>query len=199
MLASAPMPRILPKPMPHSNQDYLEIMRHYDACLQRHGDTARGADWPNETDRQTRFSVMLALLAEETADRVELLDFACGTGELLRHLQRLGRPSVSYQGVDISRSALEFARAKFPDAKLTPLDILEATDQEVANLACDYCLINGLFTIKGALSDDLMWDFTTRVIRRLWPITRKALAFNVMSKQVEYERADLFHVSLDRM
>src|SRR5205085_5751526 len=105
----------------------------------------------------------------------------------------------SYQGVDISRSALEFARAKFPDARLTALDILEAMDQEVANLACDYCFINGLFTVKGALSDDLMWDFTTRVIRRLWPITRKALAFNVMSKQVEYERADLFHVSLDRM
>src|SRR5436309_15143873 len=44
-----------------------------------------------------------------------------------------------------------------------------------------------------------MWEFMTRVIRRLWPVTRKAMAFNVMSKQVEYERADLFHVSLDRM
>jgi dTDP-4-amino-4,6-dideoxygalactose transaminase len=185
--------------MPCSNKNYLEIMRHYDACLQQHGDTARGADWPNETDRQTRFSVMLGLLQAETDDRVDLLDFACGTGELLRHVDRLGRPSVSYKGVDISRSALEFARTKFPGTEFTALDILQATDQEVARLSCDYCIINGLFTIKRGLSDDEMWDFTTRVIRRLWPITRKAIAFNVMSKQVEYERADLFHVSLDRM
>ena len=185
--------------MPRSNKEYLKIMRHYDACLQQHGDTARGADWPNETDRQTRFSIMLGLLEAEADDRVDLLDFACGTGELLRHLDRLGRPAVSYQGVDISRSALEFARAKFPEAKFTALDILEATDQEVASLSCDYCIINGLFTVKRELSDEEMWDFTTSVIRRLWPITRKAIAFNVMSKQVGLERADLFHVSLDRM
>src|SRR5437660_3888891 len=185
--------------MPRSNKEYLKIMRHYDACLQQHGDTARGADWPNETDRQTRFSIMLGLLEAEADDRVDLLDFACGTGELLRHLDRLGRPPVSYQGVDISRSALEFARAKFPDAEFKALDILEATDQEVASLSCDYCIINGLFTVKRELSDEEMWDFTTSVIRRLWPITRKGIAFNVMSKRVERERADLFHVSLDRM
>src|SRR5205823_8237660 len=53
--------------------------------------------------------------------------------------------------------------------------------------------------VKCDLSDDDMWEFMTRVIRRLWPVTRKAMAFNVMSKQVDYERADLFHVSLDRM
>src|SRR2546430_5347841 len=110
--------------MPRSNKEYLKIMRHYDACLQQHGDTARGADWPNETGRQTRFSVMLDLLEGETDDRVDLLDFACGTGELLRHLHRLGRPSIAYHGADISRSALEFARAKFPDTKFTTLDIL---------------------------------------------------------------------------
>jgi len=185
--------------MPHSSKDYLEIMRHYDACLQQHGDTARGADWPNEIDRQIRFSVMLGLLEAEIDDRVDLLDFACGTGELLRHLHHLGRPSVSYQGVDISRSALEFARAKFPNTRFKALDILEATDQEVASLSCDYCIINGLFTVKRDLSNDEMWDFTTRVICRLWPITRKAIAFNVMSKQVAHERDDLFHVSLDRM
>ncbi len=185
--------------MPHSNKNYLEIMRHYDACLQQHGDTARGADWPNETDRQTRFSVMLDLLQGDTDDHVELLDFACGTGELLRRLHRLNRPSIAYQGADISRAALELARAKFPDTKFTTMDILAATDQEVASLSCDYCVINGLFTIKRGLSNDEMWDFATRVIRRLWPITRKAMAFNVMSKQVEHERADLFHVSLDRM
>jgi hypothetical protein len=36
---------------------------------------------------------MLGLLEAATDDRVDLLDFACGTGELLRHLDRLGGPS----------------------------------------------------------------------------------------------------------
>ena len=66
-------------------------------------------------------------------------------------------------------------------------------------LAADYCVINGLFTVKGELTDAAMWEFMTAVLGRLWPVTRKAIAFNVMSKQVDWERADLFHVSLDRM
>src|SRR5258708_28417185 len=102
---------------------------------------------------------MLELLEAATDDHVDLLDFACGTGELLRHLPRLGRPSIVYQGADISRSALEFARAKFPDTKFTALDVLAATDQEVASLSCDYCVINGLFTIKRGLSNDELLDF----------------------------------------
>jgi hypothetical protein len=32
------------QPILCSNKRYLEIMRHYDACLQQHGDTARGTD-----------------------------------------------------------------------------------------------------------------------------------------------------------
>jgi hypothetical protein len=60
--------------MPDSSQRYLEIMHHYDACLQRHGDTARGADWPNEADRRTRFSVMLDLLEGARRWRLNLGD-----------------------------------------------------------------------------------------------------------------------------
>jgi hypothetical protein len=42
---------------------YLSIVAHCDTCLVRHGDTAKGADWPNEEDRVRRFDVMLDLLA----------------------------------------------------------------------------------------------------------------------------------------
>jgi hypothetical protein len=66
-----------------TNKRYLEIMHHYDACLLRHGDTARGADWPNEIDRQTRFTVMLDVVASDRAERVDLIDVGCGTGEVV--------------------------------------------------------------------------------------------------------------------
>jgi dTDP-4-amino-4,6-dideoxygalactose transaminase len=193
--------------VPCLDKSYIEIVRHYDACLRRHGDTAQGADWPNEIDRQTRFSVMLDIFATDASNRIDLLDFACGTGELLRFIQEQsgqkgeerGRPAISYLGVDTSALALQHARAKFSTAKFLKLDVLQATDDELATLCSDYCVISGLFTLKRGLSHDQMWDFMTRVIGRLWPRTRKAMAFNVMSKQVDRERDDLFHVSLDQM
>lgn len=181
------------------DKKYLEILRHYDACLSRFGDTPQGADWPDDADRRTRFSVMLDMVAGDSADRVSLLDFACGTGELFRQARDLRKPAISYRGIDLSELALSHAQAKFPDADFQQFDIVQATANELADLAVDYCVINGLFTVKGGLSDAEMWDFMAAVLERLWPVTRKAIAFNVMSKQVDWERGDLFHVSLDRM
>lgn len=178
---------------------YRDIARHYDSCLARFGDTARGADWPNEQDRRTRFAVMLDILGEERDERIELLDFACGTGELYRHVRAIERPAIAYRGADVSEAALRFARAKFPEAEFHGLDILAASERECAPLAADYGVVNGLFTVKGCLGDDEMWAFMTAVIGRLWPLMRRGIAFNVMSKQVDRERGDLFHVSLDRM
>ena len=35
------------------------------------------------------------------------------------------------------------------------------------------------------------------MLRRVWPRAREGLAFNVMSKHVDWERDDLFHLSTD--
>ncbi len=177
---------------------YLDLADHYDSALRAHGDTARGADWPNQQDRELRFEVMLDLLRGDDSPAIELLDFACGSGDLLRHLTERPLPGLSYRGADISADALALARAKFPGAPFTRIDILKASDDEVAALAADYCVIDGLFTVKADLTDDEMWSFLTTVVTRLWGVTRKGIAFNVMSKQVDHERSDLFHLSFDR-
>jgi dTDP-4-amino-4,6-dideoxygalactose transaminase/SAM-dependent methyltransferase len=178
---------------------YRKLADHYDACLRQHGDTAKGADWPNQKDRETRFSVMLDLLEDDLSPHIDLLDFACGTGDLLRYIRARASPRIHYRGVDISADAIARANSKFPGASFTRIDLLNAPEEEVAALAADYCVINGLFTVKSSLADADMWLFMTRTLERLWPIMRKGIAFNVMSKQVDYERSDLFHVSFDRL
>jgi dTDP-4-amino-4,6-dideoxygalactose transaminase len=185
--------------MSRADQRYTEIVGHYDSCLRRYGDTALGAGWPNEADRQTRFEVMLDVISGDGSARAKLLDVGCGTGELFRVARLHKRPSIDYQGVDLSELPLQYAREKFPNASFLRLDILEATNHQLNHLAADYCVINGLFTVKQTLSNQEMWEFMTAVVSRLWRITDKAIAFNVMSKQVDWEREDLFHVSLDRM
>src|SRR5580692_7306162 len=90
------------------------LLQRYDDELQHHGDTALGALWPNEEDRRTRFDVMLDVLDREKAGAVTLCDFACGTGELLAHIQRRGFENVKYIGVDRSSIAISHAREKFP-------------------------------------------------------------------------------------
>ena len=173
-----------------------ELLAAGERNLRQHGDTAAGAGWPNETDRRTRFDVMLDVLDCSPDAPVVLCDFACGTGELLAHIQRRGLHNITYLGVDRSAEALSFARAKFPEATFVELDV-NAPEADLSVIACDYLVANGLFTAKYGMSHEQMWSFVVATVELLWPHVRRGLAFNVMSKVVDWEREDLFHLPMD--
>jgi len=172
------------------------LLGHFDQCLEEHGDTPRGAHWPNEEDRLTRFGVMLDVIPKGVVESVVLCDLACGTGELLRYIRDSEIRNINYVGADLSARALAFARDKFPDTKFVEIDVTDP-HAKLDKIACDYLVANGLFTVKWDLSYEQMWRFLESTIRRIWPHVRRGIAFNVMSKIVDWERDDLFHVPMD--
>lgn len=172
------------------------LLRHYDAGLRRFGDTARGALWPNEEDNQRRFDVMLDVIERDGDEPVTLCDLGCGTGNLLARIVQRRLRNVTYIGVDRSPLALAHARAKFPEATFLELDVADP-DADLAPMACDYLVANGLFTGKFEMTHDEMMAFLAATVRRLWPLVRRGLAFNAMSTVVQWNRDDLFHLSMD--
>ena len=86
------------------------------------------------------------------------------------------------------------SRRKFPDVTYYELDII---DDDIGLPTFDYVVMNGVFTAKCDLSFEDMLDYFQRLVRRVFANARKGLAFNVMSKQVDWERDDLFHVPFD--
>jgi SAM-dependent methyltransferase len=170
------------------------LLKHFDQRLAERGDTPEGAWWPNEHDRRTRFDVMLDLLPDLQRP-VTLCDLGCGTGELLAHIRRTNRRNVTYIGVDRSQAALAHAIAKFPGTQFLELDI---NDEPPGTFpACDYFVANGLFTAKFDIPYDQMFSFLNRTVTAMWHHARRGIAFNVMSKVVDWEREDLFHVPMD--
>ena len=63
----------------------------------------------------------------------------------------------------------------------------------------DFIIMNGVFTEKLNLSYESMWDFFTRMITKVYTVCDKGIAFNLMSKDVDWERDDLFHVPLNQV
>ena len=53
------------------------------------------------------------------------------------------------------------------------------------------------YAAKCDLSFEDMLEYFQRLVRRVFANARKGLAFNVMSKQVDWECDDLFHVPFD--
>ncbi|MBF4507149.1 class I SAM-dependent methyltransferase [Flavobacterium sp. JLP] len=175
---------------------YNKIIEHYENCLDKHGDNHLGVDWPKFEDVDTRYKIMLDILnfKEKNDQNVSLLDFGCGTAHLLEFLQRHNYKNVIYSGLDISKKFIEVAENKYPNNFFYCIDILESKDK-ISNF--DYVVMNGVFTEKRELTYNEMWEYFTKMITIIYEKCNKGFAFNVMSKNVDWEREDLFHVSHD--
>ena len=177
---------------------WYHLLRWYDRCLSEMQNTAQGVYQTTENERRIQFDVMLDVIESGHGAPVVLCDLGCGTGELLGHIRDRGLRHVAYIGIDRSVRALGHARDKFPDASFIELDV-NAPDADLRQIACDYLVANGLFTARSDLSDEEMWSFLVSTIDRVWPHVRRGIAFNVMSKVVDWERSDLFYVPMDEV
>jgi len=174
------------------NSNYKKIIKHYENCLEKHGDNHLGVDWPKLEDVDKRYKVMIDIIP--TNDSATLLDFGCGTGHLLEYLTNNNIQGISYSGLDISQKFIDIARIKFPNIPFYCLDILQSSNKLQP---FDYIVMNGVFTEKRELSFEEMWDYFTKMITLIFEKCTKGFAFNVMSKNVDWERDDLFHLSHD--
>jgi SAM-dependent methyltransferase len=181
-----------------NEKNYLRIAAHYEACLERYGDNHRGVDWPRPEDVDVRYRVMVEVVRPFPPDRpVRLLDFGCGASHLYEYIRREGLHHIQYAGLDISERFVALSRAKFPQNEYWCADVLTAADADLPR--ADYAVMNGVFTEKTTLSYDEMVDFFTATVARVFRLVEHGVAFNVMSKHVDWERDDLFHLPFDQL
>lgn len=177
---------------------YRAIVDHYEACLALNGDSHLGVDWPKAEDVPTRHRVMLDVIRRQPAGTpIRLLDFGCGASHLYEYIKSQGIANISYSGLDLSEQFVELSRNKFPENKYWCLDVLSPEAELLPRF--DYAIMSGVFTERVSLSFDEMLDFFTRVVRRVFELVDVGIAFNLMSKHVDWERDDLFHVPFDTL
>lgn len=177
-------------------KSYMSIVRHYESCLEEYGDTCKGVDWPNEADAQTRYRVMLEVIKAHPTGPVSLLDFGCGASHLYDYILRQRFDHIAYSGLDLSAAFINLSQRKFPSVHYYNLDIL---DDSASLPEFDYIVMNGVFTEKRGLSFEEMLSFFKEIVTRVFNKAKIAIAFNVMSPYVDWEREDLFHLSLDSL
>jgi SAM-dependent methyltransferase len=180
-----------------TDKPHLRIVSHYESCLEKHGDSHLGVDWPDAQDADTRQRVMLELINPlPPPTPVRLLDFGCGASHLYEYLGSEGIENVEYTGLDLSTRFVELSRAKFPGNEYYCGDVLDG-DLDLPRF--DYVVMNGVFTVKVDLSFAEMLAFFQRLVPRVFQLADVGLAFNVLSKHVAWERDDLFHLPFDTL
>jgi SAM-dependent methyltransferase len=175
---------------------YLSIVSHYESCLEKHGDTHLGVDWPNENDVDTRCKVMLEVIRPEAMGKTGLLDFGCGTSYLFEYIVKNEIEGIEYAGLDLSPRFIKVSQSKFPMNQYYCLDILDGSS-DIPSF--DYIVLNGVFTEKRDLSFEEMFSFFKILLTKIFQKVNVGMAFNVMSKHVDWERDELFHLPFDAL
>lgn len=177
-----------------NDPSYHALKHHYEACLAEHGDSHLGVNWSRAEDAERRYQVMLDLITPVPGQRVSVLDFGCGAAHFYAYMRAQGRDDIAYTGLDISEAFVTLSRAKYPENEYLCLDVLSPG----ATLPTyDYIVLNGVFTNRTGMSFAAMHDFFTRLVTTLFPHVRVGMAFNAMTKHVDWEREDLFHLPFD--
>lgn len=177
-----------------NGKKYRDIVSHYESCLDKYGDSPLGVDWPKPKDVDKRYQVMLDVIKHDQPGHIRLLDFGCGASHLYEYIRKNNLSSIEYSGLDLSEKFIKLSKRKFPQIAYYCVDIL---DENVDIPSFDYIVMNGVFTEKCSLSFDEMFDYFKKVVEKVFDKSEKGIAFNVMSKQVDWEREDLFHLPLD--
>jgi len=180
-----------------SEHNYHFLKSHYENCYSTYGDNHKGVDWPNAIDTSKRFEVMTDLMKFKPnlidKSKINVLDLGCGLSHLYEYWT-VNKIEYNYIGSDISEVFINRCNEKFPYNSYFCADLLIEFDK--FNLY-DFTIANGLFTEKLSLSFNEMWSWVKEMISNMLKISKFGIACNFMSKNVDWERNDLFHLPLD--
>lgn len=170
------------------------LAEYYAGTLREHGATFAGVDMPKENDARLRYS--LHLRAMEGRGVRSVLDIGCGVGLFRDFLVEADTPLArtlleNYAGVDSVSEMIEQARARHPDGRFEHRSLADGlSDVDGA----DFAIANGVFTAKGASSEEDMWEFLLHGLSEMWAKTRVGMSFDLMTTVVDYRYDWLFYV-----
>ncbi|MEO0411009.1 MAG: class I SAM-dependent methyltransferase [Pseudomonadota bacterium] len=173
---------------------YLRLKDYYEACLDAHGPTHKGVDWPDEASMRTRFDVMASCF-DWTDTPLDILDVGCGPGFFLDYLtSHAPAPNLRYHGVDISPAMVRAAQQRRPDGQFEARDLIE---NPLAPGSVDYAVLNGVFTVRAGMSVAEAADFAASLLSAVFPACRRGLAVNFMAPHADWQDDKLFYLPFD--
>ncbi len=157
---------------------------HYGKLFRKYGDAPETAQYRTRPSHWARFRPLADMIYDPESS---ILDWGCGVGELLRFLTEERGYRGRYTGYDICPEVIAHARATHPAHRFEQRNIFDAPIPD----RFDYVLVSGVFNnrVPGGDNDAYMKD----ALRALMPAARKGLAFNALSRYVDYRDDGLFY------
>ena len=167
-----------------------KLKEHYFKSFELNGANSKGVDWgPDEEKLLMRYEKMFEVCPSSLKEsKISILDVGCGFGGLYEFAIANGY-QVSYTGIDVVETMIEFATNKYEDGSFSCEDILEiGLDRQF-----DFVICNGILTQKLDVSNREMDDFAHAIIKKMYQLCKIGIVFNVMTTKVNFFSNNLYY------
>jgi SAM-dependent methyltransferase len=175
--------------MPTADPILASVSSYYSSRVVQYGPTPQGADWSSLESQITRFDQLLRIIPNVTGP-FSLIDYGCGYGALLDHLNDKNIAVAAYQGFDISETMLTYARTRFEQR--TGVSFHNDTH---ALAPAAFTVASGVFNVR-LQTDVPSWEAYVRgALTHIASLTTSGFAFNLLTHFCDADRirADLYY------
>ncbi|HRI79075.1 MAG TPA: class I SAM-dependent methyltransferase [Cyclobacteriaceae bacterium] len=167
-----------------------EVSSFYLGKLKEHGPSSKGVGWKDDNAQEIRFRQLIKII--DTPDSFTINDLGCGTGEILRLLDKEFPNRYKYHGYDILEEMITNARQLFPEG---PSIHFSQFDHYNQIRPADFTVASGIFNVKNSVSDEVWQAFIIETIQMMAKSSVKGFSFNALTKYSDrqFMRPDLYY------
>ena len=164
------------------------ISGYYDRLIEKYGiNSIQSIGWTSGK-QEIRFHELINYF--QFKKYFTLLDLGCGRGDLFNYLTDMRSINTfEYLGCDVNLNFIEYASKRFDN--INTCNFMHSQDDFPSKLegnSYDFCVASGLLS-----SSFVTEDYRDNLLVSLYKICSKAMAFNLLTKDVDYEEEKYFY------
>ncbi len=174
------------------------IENYYNFHLNKYKKGPRAVNWSSQRSQILRFN---KILEAGNFNNKRVHDVGCGLADFYKFLRK-NKIKCHYMGSDISKEMINSGKKQISLKKinLQSLNLLKINDKKILkSLSADYVVANGLFTVKSTLTNQYWWNYTKKMLEKMFLITNECLIFNMMKNNVDFKDRHLYYQQTDKL
>lgn len=148
----------------------------------------------NQAYKDLRFAKISEVFAQDR--ELSLHEIGCGLGHYYEFLKKHEQDKeIVYSGSDVTEAFVSACREAYPECSFALRDILteEPSDRY------DYVVLPGVFYHLAGVEPAVYYEYVKSMLRMAYSMCKRGMAVNLITKQCEFFREDLFYCQAGEM
>ena len=159
-----------------------EIKKHYQSLFANYGVSEKAVQYSDKVTQWARFACLVEYIRKDHS----ILDLGCGLGHFFEFMKK-NNFTADYCGADIVEEFILSCQERFSREEKANFVLLDDNSKLPHNF--DFIIVSGMFNNKRKNNE----DFMLQTIRNMFEMCNVGIAFNAMSRHVDYEEEHLFY------